>query len=217
MNKIFSALAIGVAIFFASCDGHHDVPDSGMKVGDILCTDGQILSYSDWQTSEKHPIGVVFHVNYDKAIEGKGYVVYLDDLAPAEFADSLGVKQNTSADINAFDGNQNTYNLMSGRNVSSPIAEKVFSLWCYGQSAYIPSVAELRLLYANRGIVNSRLNAIGGQPIGTEPDECWYWSSTEVAGQETHKAWLYSLGQGAIHETPKIEAHKIRPIITIND
>ena len=30
---------IGMAV--ASCDGHHPEPDMGMKVGDVLCTDGQ--------------------------------------------------------------------------------------------------------------------------------------------------------------------------------
>lgn len=33
---------IGMAV--TSCDGHHPEPDLGMKVGDVLCTDGQILS-----------------------------------------------------------------------------------------------------------------------------------------------------------------------------
>jgi hypothetical protein len=46
--------------------------------------------------------------------------------------------------------------------------------------------------------------------------DCWYWTSTEVSGQETAKAWLYSTGSGAMQETPKTQAHKLRPIITMN-
>ncbi|MEE1080604.1 MAG: DUF1566 domain-containing protein, partial [Bacteroidales bacterium] len=42
-----------------------------------------------------------------------------------------------------------------------------------------------------------------------------YWSSTEVSGQESAKAWLFSLASGALQETPKVESHKIRPIITL--
>ncbi|KAA5304427.1 DUF1566 domain-containing protein, partial [Phocaeicola dorei] len=38
-----------------------------------------------------------------------------------------------------------------------------------------------------------------------------------VEGQATAKAWLYSLGSGAIQETPKWQPHKARPIITIMD
>lgn len=143
--------------------------------------------------------------------------MYLNDLAPLAFADSLGIKQGTSADAYALDGNQNTYALMSQRNVGSPIADAVFELWRYGQSAYIPSVAQLRLLKETRGYINQGIVAIGGEPITDTPDGCWYWSSTEVAGQETAKAWLYSLSQGAMQETPKTQNHKVRPIITIYD
>ena len=57
----------------------------------------------------------------------------------------------------------------------------------------------------------------GGTPIPDEDDDCWYWTSTEVEGQATAKAWLYSLGSGAIQETPKWQPHKARPIITIMD
>jgi hypothetical protein len=37
-----------------------------------------------------------------------------------------------------------------------------------------------------------------------------------VEGQQTAKAWLYSMSSGAMQETPKIQAHRVRPIITIN-
>ena len=90
---------IGMAI--TSCDGHHPEPDMGMKVGDVLCTDGQILPMGDWEKSGKEGIGIVFHVNTNPDVEGKGYAVYLRDLHPVAFADSLGVKQGTSADAYA--------------------------------------------------------------------------------------------------------------------
>lgn len=206
---------IGMAV--TSCDGHHPEPDMGMKVGDVLCTDGQILSMETWKGSGKEGIGIVFHVNTNPDIEGRGYAVYLNDLAQLAFADSLGIKQGTSADAYALDGNQNTYALMSQRNVGSPMAGAVFDLWRFGQSAYIPSVAQLRLLKETRGSINQGIAAIGGEPITDTPEGCWYWSSTEVAGQETAKAWLYSLSQGAMQETPKTQNHKVRPIITIYD
>lgn len=206
---------IGMAV--TSCDGHHPEPDMGMKVGDVLCTDGQILPVEAWKRSGKEGIGIVFHVNTNSDIEGRGYAVYLNDLEPVAFADSIGVKQETSADAYAMDGNANTYALMSQRNVGSPMADAVFELWRYGQSAYIPSVAQLRLLKETRSRINAGLEVIGGESISDAPDGCWYWSSTEVAGQETVKAWLYSLSQGAMQETPKTQNHKVRPIITIHD
>lgn len=217
MRKLLYIMLAFIGMAITSCDGHHPEPDMGMKVGDVLCTDGQILSKSDWEKSGKEGIGIVFHVNTNPDIEGRGYAVYLRDLAPVAFADSLGIKQGTSADAYALDGNSNTYALMSQRNVGSPMADVVFELWRYGQSAYIPSVAQLRLLNSARTSINGNLKAIGGQILTDVPGGCWYWSSTEVAGQETAKAWLYSLSQGAMQETPKTQAHKVRPIITIYD
>ena len=96
------------------------------------------------------------------------------------------------------------------------MAEAVFDLWCYGQSAYVPSVAQMRLLYTIRETVNPVIEQCGGDLLPLTDGDCWYWTSTEVAEQETAKAWLYSMGSGAIQETPKTQAHKVRPIITIN-
>ena len=100
---------------------------------------------------------------------------------------------------------------------SSPVAEKVFDLWRYGQSAYIPSVAQMRLLYQARDAINPYIVKCGGTPIPDDENDCWYWTSTEVKGQETAKSWLFSLGSGAIQETPKWQAHKARPVITLNE
>ena len=161
----------------------------------------------------KTPIGVVFHVNQDGKTEGTGYAVYLWDIQPSAFSDSLGVKQNTSANPTAFDGNTNTYAMFASGVTTA--ATSVFDMWKYGQSAYIPSVAQLQLLYASRNAVNSYISKCGGDVISADPSECWYWSSTEVGGQEAVKAWLFSLASGALQETPKVESHKIRPIITL--
>jgi hypothetical protein len=73
----------------------------------------------------------------------------------------------------------------------------------------------MRLLYERRCLINPIIIKCGGDPIPDAPDECWYWTSTEVEGQETVKAWLFSLGSGALQETPKDQAHKARPIITL--
>ena len=114
----------------------------------------------------------------------------------------------------AFDGNNNTHAMYS--TGTSPAATMVIDMWPYGQSAYIPSVAQMRLLFHTKDAVNQLVEKCGGTPIPDEAEQCWYWTSTEVQGQETAKAWLYSLGSGSIQETPKIQPHKIRPIITLN-
>jgi len=213
MKIIHYICAALMAVAFVSCDEHRDFPDTAMKTCDILCTDGKVVRFEDMQSQGKKPIAVVFHINQTDNMEGTGYAVYLWDIASAEFSDSIGVKQTTSANVTAYDGNSNTYAMYASG--VSPAADEVFNMWHYGQSAYIPSVAQMRLLYQTKNAVNTYIQRCGGDVISDNPDECWYWTSTEVKDQESAKAWLYSLASGALQETPKEQPHKIRPIITL--
>ena len=214
-RKAWAAVVLMLVAVLVGCDGHHDPLDTSMKVGHILCTDGKTRSYEDYVASGKEAIAVVFHVNRNEEMSGTGYAVYLHDLPPEAFADSLGISQGTSADLAAYDGNENTFALYDTDDVSSPMVMQVFDMWRYGQSAYVPSVAQVRLLYAAKEFVNPYIEACGGYPLPDEADECWYWTSTEVEGQETAKAWLFSMGSGAMQETPKLQKHKVRAMVTL--
>lgn len=217
MNKMHTIIAAAAALTLAACDAHIETPDMTVRPGHVLCDDGTALSYAQYKASGKQAVAVVFDTGQHGDTGGNGYAVYLWDIAPQAFADSLGVEQGTSADTEAFDGNANTFALYDTQETASPMAAAVFDLWCYGQSAYIPSVAQMRLLYAARETVNPVLELCGGNPLPADSDgDCWYWTSTEVEGQQTAKAWLYSTGSGAMQETPKIQAHRVRPIITLN-
>lgn len=171
----------------AACDAHIEEPDKTVRPGHVLCVDGKAVPYSEYENSGKQAIAVVFHTYSDGETEGNGYAVYLWDMTPKAFADSLGVEQGTSADIAAYDGNENTFALYDTEETASPMAEAVFALWKYGQSAYIPSVAQMRLLYSAQTVINPIIEKCGGDPLPTEADECWYWTSTEVEGQQTVK------------------------------
>lgn len=211
---ILSLLAGG--LIMSSCECHHfDEPDPQMAVGDILCTDGSVLSLKQFATSHKEPVAIVYYVNPDVEAEIMGYAVYLNDIADEAFADSLNVKQNTSKNIYELDGNENTYSIYKTTGVASPMSMPVFDLWTYGQSAYIPSVAQLRQIQEVHNFINPRIEALGGEALSDNPDECWYWSSTEVEGQDDLKAWLVSMNSGIIHETAKDQKHHCRPVVTI--
>ncbi len=202
-----------------ACDAHRDFPDNSMKVGHVLCTDGKVMSQEDCERLGNEPIAVVFHVNItgDERMEGNGYAVYLHDIPHVAFSDSIGVAQGTSADMFAYDGNANTFAIFAATGCGSPAAHEVFDMWRYGQSAYIGSVAQMRLLYEAKPYINGVIASLGGEPLPDEASESWYWTSTEVQGQQTAKAWLYSLASGAVQETPKTQLHKIRPIVTLNE
>lgn len=223
MKKALHTHLIGFAVIcstllFTSCDAHddHDLQvETTMHLCDVVCSDGTVVRYDDYKARNKTASAVVFHINADGKGQGKAYAVCLYDIESTAFSDTLGIKQNTSANIIAHDGNTNSFTLLANKKIYSPMANMVFQYMDYGQSAYIPSVAQLQLLHAARNTVNSYISRCGGDIIPDNPNECWYWSSTEVSGQESAKAWLFSLASGALQETPKYESHKIRPIITL--
>ena len=217
MKQLFLTLIAITTLIFTSCDSHADEEDfEGISPTHVVCTDGKIYTLKQCQNQGKEPIAVVFHTSNTDEVDGMGYAVYLWDLPPAQFADSLNVKQNTSADITKYDGNMNTHHMHDSKVVLSPIAEHVFSIWRYNQSAFIPSVAEMKLLFESIENINPIIEKCGGQPIPKDADNCWYWTSTEVKGQENLKAWLYSTASGAFQETRKDAMHKVRPIISLH-
>lgn len=216
MKKHFLCLlSIVSAMVMASCHCEHNLEEPyPFKLGWIVCTDGDIISFCDYTVSDKEAIAIVYNVVQDHSSPISGYAVYLDDKAPAEFCDSIDVAQGTSTDLYELDGNENTFALYSAE-VSSPMAQYVFDMWKFGQSAYIPSVAQLKQIYSVKDYINPRIEAIGGDVLPDEPEKCWYWSSTEVEGQEIAKSWLFSMKSGTIQETPKDQKHKCRPVITL--
>lgn len=54
MKKIHFMFTAVIAAVFASCDEHMDFPDTAMKIGDIVCTDGAIVRYEDVDSLKKH-------------------------------------------------------------------------------------------------------------------------------------------------------------------
>ena len=201
-----------------SCHCEHEEDDgllSSLQVGNVVCSDGNILSMDKFKQSDKEAVAIVFHVNRSAETDNLGYAVYIHDMEPLAFADNLGIDQGTSASLTDEDGNENTYSLFNNEEVKSPMAIRTFDLWSYGQSAYIPSVQQLYYLFTLRHQINDCITEVGGTPINLNQGECWLWSSTEVEGQKENKAWLYSMQSGTIQETPKIQEHKFRPVISL--
>ena len=217
-KRILLPILAWSGLILTSCHCEHGEVDgllSSLQVGNVVCSDGNILSMDKFKQSDKEAVAIVFHINRSAETDNLGYAVYIHDMEPLAFADSLG--QGTSASLTEEDGNKNTYSLFNNDEVKSPMAIKTFDLWSYGQSAYIPSVRQLSYLFTVRHLVNECISEVGGTQINLNPGECWLWSSTEVEGQKENKTWLYSMQSGTIQETPKDQAHKFRPIISINN
>ena len=122
INKIHIIIAVAAVLTLAACDAHIETPDMTVRPGHVLCDDGTVLSYELYQTSGKRAVAIVFDTGKHGDTEENGRAVYLWDIAPKAFADTLGVEQGTSADTEAFDGNTNTFALYDTRETASPMA-----------------------------------------------------------------------------------------------
>lgn len=217
-NVRLFALLFCIAVTLASCDSH-EAADRGIHVGYVLCSDHSCMSLSDFQSlGGKKAVGVVFA---EKTDEHPALAVGLDEYNDC-FCDSVGMDNGTSGSVTAFDGFTNTVSMYNCQGVRDngvpfgcPIANNTYEAGYFGQSMYIPSVAEMRLLCVSSNVVNNVLRSLGGVPL-TIDESCWYWTSTEVSGNTANQAWLCSAPNGGIQETPKTESHRARPILQLN-
>ena len=209
-------LMVAITIFSTSCDNHEPI-DRDIHVGYVLCNDHSCMDTASYfnQTKRK-AVGVVFA---EKTDEHPALAVMFDEVNEV-FCDSVGMVNGTSTDVTSFCGFKNTvamYNSYSAETgKGSPLAMEMINFHTNGQSDYLPSVAEQRLLASSSRVINPVLERLGGTPIALEGD-CWYWTSTEVEDNPGVQAWLCSADNGRFLPTPKTQRHKARAIVEIYD
>lgn len=227
---IMAAALLTLALALVSCDDH-EFFDSNVHPGHVLCSDGSVLSQDEFFAQDRvRAEGVVFS---DVLDDGTYLAVLLQGGYPKAFCDSVGMVLGTSGSLTELDGfantssMQNSYSEKTGHG--SPLALSVFSSHVYGQSDFIPSVAEIRRLYAARHTVNGVLERLKKMEDGqgrllyavdlldlSGESGAWYWTSTEVLENKGMQAWLFSMASGVIHETPKTEAHPYRAVVRVH-
>lgn len=207
------------ALFCSSCDEHEHL-DTDIHAGHVLTDSHETMSYDAYIHQDRSKaVGVVFAPATDSH---PSLAVMLDELNPIQFSDTLGEDQGTSGDMTAYDGFLNTVAMQNSYNektsTGSPLGNIAFRHHQFGQSDYVPSVAEMRLLISSLSVVNPVIEALGGVKISQESTEgsCWYWTSTEVSANKARQAWLVSAVNGACMATPKDEYHPSRMIISLN-
>ncbi len=163
-----------------------------VAVGDILCSDGQILTTSTYPSSGATAIGVVFYVD---GTGQHGWAVALQDAGSFNWGPPydtpLGNYQNNRQAVYDLDGYQNTQVIRQyGTNYP------VFYAVDFDNGWYLPAIGQLNYLYGNLVEVNAGLEVTGGAPF--EMDSDWrYWSSTEHS--DYHAWYLFSTGELNYH------------------
>lgn len=209
-------LMIAITIFSTSCDNHEPI-DRDIHVGYVLCNDHSCMDTASYfNQTKRQAVGVVFA---EKTEDHPALAVMFNELNEV-FCDSVGMVNGTSTDITSFCGFKNTvamYNSYSAETgKGSPLAMEMINFHANGQSDYLPSVAEQRLLASSARIINPVLERLGGTPVALEGD-CWYWTSTEVEDNPGVQSWLCSADNGRFLATPKTQRHKARAIVEIYD
>lgn len=118
LKRILLPILAWSGLILTSCHcEHEEVTEllSSLQVGNVVCSDGNILSMNKFKQSNKEAVAIVFHVNRSAETDNLGYAVYIHDMEPLAFADSLGIDQGTSASLTDEDGNENTYSLFNTR------------------------------------------------------------------------------------------------------
>lgn len=213
MRKINHLLtALTTLLLFCACDNHtyEDASWHSWTPGMVYCTNGEVMSYETCMSNGNTPEAVLFYVDNDGSISGKAYAVSLKDCSANEFIapDTTYFAQGTSADIAMYDGESNTVALRYYQ-VGSPIAQSV------NPKYFIPSVAEMYMLYVSKSVVNGTIQKCGGDLLPIDKEDCWYWTSTECKGAENDRAWRYSLSGGRFESADKHSPYATRPIICI--
>jgi len=153
-----------------------------VSIGDILCTDGSIVSRASFPSSGKTAQGIVFYVD---ATDTHGWAVALNNQSNSikwcihytyDIADLPNVSNAREAmhDLNGH-GNTGIIRAEGGSDVF-PAAWAVD----YDHGWYLPAGGQLRYLYSCAPEVNASLQTVGGTPIHLEGQYYW-WSSTEFS------------------------------------
>ncbi len=153
---------------------------SQVSIGDILCTDGSILSREAFPSSGKTAEGIVFYIDNTDA---HGWAVALNNQSSSikwcryyeyDIANLPNISNARNA-MHDLDGHTNTGIIRAEGNSSIfPAAWAVD----YDNGWYLPSAGQLRYLYSCAPEINASLQVVGGTAIHYQYNFYW-WSSTE--------------------------------------
>ena len=177
MKKVL--LLLSVLLFTTLCSAQT------VNIGEILCTDGNILSYDVFPNSGKTAKGIVFYVD---ETDQHGWAVHLEYQGSAlwspDYHDipTLPNYQKFRDAINDFDGLENTRKIrQSGDAYTYPAAWAVD----FEHGWYLPAAGQIRYLYGYIPEVNHSLELVGGQTFDLSSN-WWLWASTECGAED---AW----------------------------
>lgn len=83
LKRILLPILAWSGLILTSCHcEHEEVTEllSSLQVGNVVCSDGNILSMNKFKQSNKEAVAIVFHVNRSAETDNLGYAVYIHDM-----------------------------------------------------------------------------------------------------------------------------------------
>lgn len=190
------------------------LPKTANNLEPPTLTDGIYVVYADGKV-QKFPgerlIGTDAEVTGIAIKQGEHALT----VALRDAADSEDVTLTANEDTTDYDGYIDTYidavadwngeaNTVHLKEIGLNLAIKLKD----GQ--YIPSVAEMYLIYTNRKAINAALKFVGGEEV----KGLWYLTSTELS---TPYAWFLTLSNGYLGWNTKASSKgRVRPVSAFN-
>lgn len=204
MRKLYSfIIAACVAMSFPSCEDHvpERILDSTKNVGNILLSNGSIVSPENAGKAAYNAIGVIYHTSGDTA-----YVVSVRECGLSSFSDDSVSVQGISKSTTDMMGFENTVAIMAS-SITSDAVNRVTGI--ESPAFYVPSAGELRALARNIATVERSMAAVHGDPFDNAP----YLSSTEDgSSQSSSRFFCYCVNvyNGYVSSTAKSSLHNLR-------
>lgn len=170
--------------------------DTWVSVGDVYCTDGSIVSPTEYATGVKEAEGVVFWVDESgkhgwiahKAVQsyGKAWTTNEYIVIPPEL---LRSKEEFYSDTAGY---QNTKTIWAlGRLDDYPLLKEV----PFEQGWYVPAAGQLNRLRGNFFLVNETLRQMGGVEfkltMRESNEECFCWVGSTFMQNNRFSAFVY--------------------------
>ena len=183
---------------------------SPIAIGDILCTDGSTVKPSDWPVAGKTAYGIVFYV--DNTGE-HGWAMHLQDQGTSvkwtpsgQYADVPALTNYATARgaMTDLDGYNNTLII---RNAGSATQYPAAYAVDFVNGWYLPTAAQLRLLFSELLPINSSLAVVGVAQFPLD-SPFYYWSSTE---NDASKVWNVR-HDGDMYNSGKYSSYRVRGV-----
>lgn len=110
---------------------------------------------------------------------------------------TAGTESEASTDLGGLSNSAKIREAISGSSAARSCA-----LTYNGKQGYLPSLGELKIMYAHLTEVNAALTIIGG----TITNNNWTWSSTQATAE---KAWQFNFKSGASYSCTKTDSYQI--------